>query len=212
MSDPNATPLSQHDPDLFKTTQPSISDTVTDLIQNKRPLAERSIVLVGVMGVGKSSIGRRLARHYKWPFLDADTEIETAAGCSVSEIFARYGEAAFRDGERKVLARILSGPRCILATGGGAILHAQTRALIKAQAISLWLYADLDIVVQRTSRRNTRPLLRTGNPRDILQRLLTERNPLYAEADLKVESKDQPIDETVQATIAALHQYAPTYL
>lgn len=177
-----------------------------------RPMAERSIVLVGVMGVGKSSIGRRLAKHYQWPFLDADSEIEAAAGCSVSDIFAQYGERAFRDGEQKVIARILSGPRCILATGGGAVTHPQTRDLIKSQSISLWLYADLDVVVERTSRRNTRPLLRTGNPREILKKLLTERDPFYAEADLKVESKDQPIEETVQATIDALHQFAPKLL
>lgn len=164
----------------------------------------RPIVLVGLMGAGKSCVGRRLAARMGLAFLDADTEFEAAAGCTISEYFARHGEAAFRDGERKVIVRLLEGPQCVVATGGGAFCDPATRARIKAGAVSLWLRADLDLLVKRTSGRDHRPLLKQGDPREILARLMTTRYPLYAEADVVVDTTDEPPDITVDQALAAL--------
>jgi shikimate kinase len=172
-----------------------------------RILPGKSIVLVGLMGAGKSSVGRRVASRLGLPFFDADHEIEEAAGCSISDLFARYGETAFRDGERRVMVRLLSGRRAVIATGGGAFIDPQTRGLIAEKALSLWLRADLDLLVKRTSGRDHRPLLRQGDPRQILAGLIETRYPIYAEADLVVDSEDQPTDITVQSVLRVLAQY-----
>jgi shikimate kinase len=167
----------------------------------------KTIVLVGLMGAGKSSIGRRLAQALALPFTDADTEIEAAAGVSVEEIFARDGEAVFRSGERRVIARLLDNPVQVLATGGGAFMDADTRALIRARAISIWLKADIDVLLARVSRRNNRPLLKNGDPRATLARLMEERYPVYAEADITVESVDGPPEATLARVMTALGEF-----
>ena len=157
------------------------------------------------MGAGKSSIGKRLAQRLHVPFLDADTEIENAAGCTIEEIFERHGETAFRDGERKVIARLLEEHQPhVLATGGGAYMDPETRANIKAHGISIWLRADVDVLVRRVKKRNNRPLLKKGDPREILERLIAIRYPVYAEADIAVESLDGPHDQVVDAILAKL--------
>jgi shikimate kinase len=166
----------------------------------------RTVTLVGMMGAGKSSVGRRLAARLGVPFRDADSEIETAAGCTISEIFDRYGEPAFRDGERRVIARLLNGSAHVLATGGGAFVDPQTRAAIKEKALSVWIKAPVEILLQRVKRRDNRPLLKTGDPRETLERLLQEREPLYAEADLTIESEDGPHAVAVDRIVAVLKQ------
>lgn len=167
-------------------------------------LAQRSIVLVGMMGAGKSSIGRRLAARLDLPFVDADHEIELAAGMSVSDIFAVHGEAGFRDGEARVIARLLDGPPIVLATGGGAFMRAETRARIKARGVSIWLKAEPDVILRRVKRRNTRPLLQTGDPAATIARLCDERYPVYAEADTTVMSRDVSHDKIVGECVEAL--------
>ena len=168
-------------------------------------LGPRSIVLVGMMGVGKSSVGRRLATRLAIPFVDADSEIEKAAGMSIADIFARHGEADFRSGEARVIARLLeSGPQ-VLATGGGAFMNPHIRAAIRAKGISIWLNADFDVLMRRISKRkNERPLLQTADPADTLRALLKEREPTYAQADLTVHSRDVSHDAVVAEIIAAL--------
>ncbi|HMB77402.1 MAG TPA: shikimate kinase [Kiloniellaceae bacterium] len=163
-----------------------------------------SIVLVGLMGVGKSCIGRNLASRLGLPFVDADAEIEIAAHCSISEIFDRHGEAYFRDGERRVISRLLDAPPQVLATGGGAYLSAATRAAIRARGVAVWLRGDLDLLVKRTARRDNRPLLKQGDPREILKRLIDERYPIYAKADITVDSVDGPPEVTLERVITAL--------
>lgn len=171
------------------------------------PRPDRSIVLVGLMGAGKTCIGKRLAERLGLDFVDADHEIEAAAGCSITDIFERHGEAEFRAGERRVIARLLKAPNQVLATGGGAFMNEETRQEIRDKAISIWLRADLDLLVRRTSRRNTRPLLKQGDPRAILKRLMDERYPVYAEADIVVDSMDGPPEATVDRVVAALQRY-----
>ena len=166
----------------------------------------RTIALVGMMGAGKSSIGRRLATRLKVPFRDADSEIEQAAGCTVAEIFAQYGETAFRDGERKVIDRLLAEPPHVLATGGGAFIDPETRARMKVSAVSVWIKAPVDVLLSRVQRKDDRPLLKTGDPREVLERLLNERAPIYAEADLAIESENGPHAETVERIVAALKE------
>jgi shikimate kinase len=168
-------------------------------------LGNRSIVLVGMMGVGKSSVGRRLAARLAIAFVDADAEIEKAAGMSIADIFARHGEDYFRRGEARVIARLLeSGPQ-VLATGGGAFMNPETRALIKAKGVSVWLHADVDVLLRRTGkRRNERPLLQTDDPAETLRRLLAEREPIYAQADLTVHSRDIAHDAVVSDVMTAL--------
>jgi shikimate kinase len=166
----------------------------------------RTIALIGMMGAGKSSVGRRLAARLNVPFRDADAEIEAAAGCTISEIFARYGETAFRDGERKVIARLLQEPPHILATGGGAFIDPETRASMKKCAVTIWITAPVDILLARVQRKDDRPLLKSGNTREILERLLKERTPIYAEADLTVDSENGPHADTVERIVAALKQ------
>jgi shikimate kinase len=170
----------------------------------REALGPRSIVLIGLMGAGKTAVGRRLANRLELPFIDADTEIEVAAGQSISEIFAEHGEAYFRQGERKVIARLLeSGPQ-VLATGGGAYMNADTRAAIKAHGISVWLKAELRVLSKRVGRRDNRPLLAGSDPETVMKKLMAERYPVYAEADVTVESCDVPHEVIVTAVIEAL--------
>ena len=157
---------------------------------------DRPIVLVGMMGAGKSTIGRRLARRFGVPFHDADQEIEKAANCSVEEIFQRFGEQHFRDGERRVIARLLAQGPQVLATGGGAFMDPETRALVNGAALSVWLRADLELLWRRVSRRGNRPLLKTEDPKATLESLIDRRYPVYAEADLIADCHDVPKDET----------------
>lgn len=164
----------------------------------------RPIVLIGMMGAGKSTVGRRLAARLNLPFFDADHEIETAAGMTVTDLFALHGEESFRRGEAQVIARLLSGAPMVVATGGGAVVTAETRDLIKEKAISVWLRADLDTIFKRASRRPTRPLLKTADPRATLARLMAEREAYYAQADLTVDSGVGPNERTVDAVVAAL--------
>ena len=165
---------------------------------------KRTVALIGMMGAGKSSVGRRLARRLGAPFRDADSEIEAAAGCTVSEIFARFGEAEFRDGERRVILRLLALPPLVLATGGGAILDSATRAGLAENAISVWLRAPIDLLVARVKRRDTRPLLKGDNAREKLERLLAEREPLYAQADIIIDAAEGPHAVAVNGIVAAL--------
>lgn len=165
---------------------------------------KRTVALVGMMGAGKSSVGRRLAHKLGVPFRDADSEIEAAAGCTVSEIFERFGEAAFRDGERRVIARLLSDPPHVLATGGGAFVDPETRTKIKEQAFSIWMRAPVELLVARVQRRDSRPLLRNGDPREILEKLLAQREPFYSQADLTLDSEDGPHSASVERIVAAL--------
>ena len=167
-------------------------------------LGRRSIVLVGMMGAGKSSIGRRLAGRLGIPFVDADVEIEKAADMSISEIFAAHGEAYFRAGESRVILRLLEAGPQVLATGGGAFMNPETRAAIRAKGISVWLRATLEVLSRRIKRRGDRPLLKDADPIETLRRLIDERYPTYAEADITVESRDVPHDSIVEEIIAGL--------
>lgn len=169
-------------------------------------LGSKSIVLVGLMGAGKTSVGRKLAKALELPFTDADEEVVKAAGCSIEDIFKLYGEAAFRDGEERVIQRLLENGPQVLATGGGAFMNPQTRQRIKAHGVSVWLRADLDVLVRRTSRRGGRPLLKTADPRGTLDRLMKERYPVYAETDVAVDTSDEPHDLTVRRILTALQQ------
>jgi shikimate kinase len=171
------------------------------------PLRHRTIALVGLMGVGKSSVGRRLANALELPFRDADAEVEQAAGRSISDIFAELGEAAFREGERRVIARLLDQPPHVLATGGGAFMNEQTRALIKSRAISVWLRADLDVLARRVARKDTRPLLAGKDPLAVLQAQAEARYPAYAQADVIVETGDAAHHVTVEQVIKALQAF-----
>lgn len=167
----------------------------------------RTVALVGLMGAGKSAIGKRLALRLGLPFVDADDEIERAAGCTISEFFERFGEAEFRNGERRVIQRLLEGPPHVLSTGGGAYMDAETRALLRGHAITVWLRADLDVLYDRVRKRTHRPLLRQGDPKAILSRLMNERYPIYGEADVIVESTAQPADTTTAQVLEALRQH-----
>jgi len=166
-----------------------------------------TIVLVGMMGAGKTAIGRRLAKRLDLKFIDADDEIEIAAGCSIEDIFKEHGETAFRDGEHRVIERLLQQPTHVLATGGGAFMDPRTRASIKQCGISVWLRADTEVLWQRVSRRGHRPMLKTDDPRATLSALIDQRYPIYAEADVTVESRDGPPEETVDRVLDALWQY-----
>ncbi|HEX8445736.1 MAG TPA: shikimate kinase [Sphingomonas sp.] len=170
-------------------------------------MTDRTIVLVGLMGVGKTTIGRRLAARMRLPFVDTDREIERAAGLTIPEIFERFGEAHFRDGERRVIQRLLQGRRAVLATGGGAFMDEQTRALILARATAIWLDADLDVLAERVSRRHgTRPLLAGNDPRAVLEKLAQARNPIYALAPVHVRSEPLPHEATVTAILKAMRR------
>ena len=193
MTEPDPTP------DAAPAAAPIVSDDLA-------PLRARTIVLVGLMGVGKSSVGRRLAHVLGLPFRDADNEVEAAAGRSISEIFAELGEPAFRDGERRVIARLLDEPPHVLATGGGAFVNAETRALINEKAVSVWLKADVELLARRVSRKDNRPLVRGKDPVKVLTELAAARYPAYAEAQVHVETGDTPHMVAVEAILTALRQ------
>ncbi|WP_414472940.1 shikimate kinase [Microvirga sp. M2] len=169
-----------------------------------RQLGARSIVLVGLMGAGKSTVGRRLAQMLKLPFRDADHEIEAAAGMTIPDIFAIHGEEHFRDGERRVIARLLQEGPMVLATGGGAFMNEETRRNVAEHGISVWLKADLDILMRRVRKRDTRPLLRNPDPEGTMRRLMELRHPVYALADLTIDSHEAPHDRVVADIIKAL--------
>ena len=168
---------------------------------------DKPVVLIGLMGAGKSTVGRRLAGLMGRDFIDADDAIEDAAQRSISEIFAEFGEAYFRDGERRVIARLMEESNGVIATGGGAFVDPETRALILEKGIAVWIDCDIETLVERTSRRNHRPLLKTGDPREILTRLLNERGPLYAEAQVRVKSDEGPHADTAHAILRAIEDY-----
>lgn len=197
MTEPDQTP------DTAPEAAPEAAPTVAD---DLAPLRAKTIVLVGLMGVGKSSVGRRLANVLGLPFRDADNEVEAAAGRSISEIFAELGEPAFRDGERRVIARLLDEPPHVLATGGGAFVNAETRALINEKAVSVWLKADVELLARRVSRKDNRPLVRGKDPVKVLTELAQARYPAYAEAQVHVETGDTPHMVAVEAILTALRQ------
>lgn len=171
-------------------------------------LGQRALVLVGMMGSGKSSVGRRLANRLGLSFVDADTEIETAAGMSIPEIFAQRGEAEFRDGERRVISRILATqPALVLATGGGAFMNAETRQRVKDLAISIWLKAEPDVLMRRVRKRSNRPLLQTADPEATLRSMLAQREPVYALADITIQSRDVPHEAVVDDIVEALERH-----
>src|SRR5215211_3416199 len=168
-------------------------------------LGARSVVLVGMMGAGKSTIGRRLSARLRLPFLDADAEIEAAAGMSVSDIFETHGEPHFRDGEARVIARLLDSGPAVIATGGGAFMREETRNRIRDKAVSIWLKADAEVIMRRVRRRADRPLLHTPDPEGTVDRLLGEREPVYQNADITIWSRDVPHEKIVDECIEALH-------
>ncbi|MES2002211.1 MAG: shikimate kinase [Pseudomonadota bacterium] len=168
---------------------------------------DRPIVLVGLMGVGKSTVGRRLAKRLDLSFVDSDSAIEDASGFSAAEVFERFGEADFRDGERRLVARLVSGEVRVIATGGGAFVDPRTRELLNRHSITVWLDAPIDVLAERTARRNTRPLLRNDNPKGTLERLSEERRPSYAEAHIHVRSGQGAHRDVVDSIIAALDDY-----
>lgn len=168
-------------------------------------LGARSVVLVGMMGAGKSTIGRRLAARLRLPFVDADNEIEAAAGMPIPEIFELHGEPHFRDGEARVISRLLDGGSGVIATGGGAVMRDETRERIRRQAVSIWLKADAEVIMRRVKRRADRPLLKTADPAATIERLIGEREPFYQQADLTIASRDVPHDKIVDECVDALH-------
>jgi len=172
-------------------------------------LGGRSVVLVGIMGAGKSSVGRRLAQRLGMDFVDADDEIEAAAKLTIAEIFESFGEAYFRDGERRVIARLLAEGPHVLATGGGAYMNAETREAIGRNGVSVWLKADFDVVMNRVRRRSHRPLLQKADPEGVMRELIATRYPLYALADLTVQSRDVPHETIVEEVLAALDAMLP---
>lgn len=171
----------------------------------------QTVVLVGMMGAGKTTVGRRLSPRLGLPFLDADQEIEKAAGMHVSDLFKLHGEKSFREGEARVIKRILEGAPHVLATGGGAVTNEQSRALIKSHAVSVWIKADTDTIVRRATRRDTRPLLQQGDPRATIERLLDERRAFYAAADLHIESQPGPHANTVDLIVEKLMDHFDTH-
>lgn len=183
----------------------SISHEELDAVLHR---LDRPVVLVGMMGVGKSSVGKRLAAVLRCPFVDADDEIEKSAQMTIPEIFAAYGEDHFRDGERRVIARLIEdGGRKVIATGGGAFCNAETRTMILARTISVWLDSDVDTLVERTSRKDNRPLLQNGDPREILARLRNERRPFYEQAQVHVISANGPHSRTVNKVLKGIAQW-----
>ena len=170
-------------------------------------ITRRTIALVGLMGVGKSSVGRRLATTLRMPFVDADAEIEAAAGRSISDIFAEMGEVEFRAGEHRVIKRIVEGPPTVLATGGGAFIHEGTRKLLQDSAVTVWLQAELEVLAERATRRDTRPLLRGKDPKEVLSRLAEVRYPIYAEADVHVMTGEGAHREAVRAVTVAIRDF-----
>lgn len=176
-------------------------------MQKLAEMLDRPIVLVGLMGAGKSTVGRRLAKRLGLPFVDSDAEIEEAAGTSAAELFERYGERDFRDGERRLVARLVDGTIRVIATGGGAFVDPRTRELLNQRAITVWLDAPVEVLAERTGRRDTRPLLRRGNRADTLARLAEQRQPLYAEAQIHITSGNGAHGEVVDRIVDAIRDY-----
>jgi shikimate kinase len=187
-----------------ETATPAIASTSQEA-EIAAALGMRSVVLVGMMGAGKSTIGRRLSARLRLPFLDADSEIEAAAGMSIQDIFEAHGEPHFRDGEARVIARLLDGGPAVIATGGGAFMREDTRNRIRDKAVSIWLKADADIIMKRVKRRADRPLLQTADPAGTVERLIGEREPIYSHADITIWSRDVPHEKIVDECIDALH-------
>lgn len=203
-SDATDTP-SSHQPDSASNDTKSEADPLAASVA--AALGNKSLVLVGLMGAGKTTIGRRLANRLDLPFVDADAEIEKAAGTSIADIFKDFGENHFRDGEQRVIARLLdTGPQ-VLATGGGAFVNEKTRAAIKEKGISIWLKADLDVLMKRVSRRSHRPLLQNDDPEAVMKRLIDERYPIYALSALAIDSKEGPHEAVVDEIICALAEH-----
>lgn len=186
------------------------SDVDIDRLRTR--LGDRSVVLVGMMGCGKTSVGRPLAARLKLPFVDADHEIEVAANMAISEIFTQHGEDYFRAGEQRVIARLLRQGAQVLATGGGAFMNAETRSAVKAQAVSVWLKADFETLFERVSRKPTRPLLQGPDPQGTLRRLLREREPVYATADMVIDSRNVPHEQVVTEIVEVLDRFLPAGL
>lgn len=186
---------------MSKTESPARSSRAKALVER---LGKKPLVLVGMMGAGKTTVGRRIAARLGRRFLDSDEEIEKAAQMTIPEIFAQRGEPEFRAGETRVIARLLKETDIVLATGGGAFVNLDTRALVKSDAVSVWLKADLDVLFERVSRRSNRPLLKTADPKGTLEKLIGERYPIYAEADVTVLSRDVPQDAVAADVITAL--------
>jgi shikimate kinase len=171
---------------------------------------KKTVALVGMMGAGKTSLGRRLAAKLDVPFRDADHEIEVAAGLSVAEIFGKFGEPYFRDGERRVIARLLAGPPHVLATGGGAFMDASTRAAMKEKSLTIWLKAPIPVLLARVKKRDTRPLLRGGDPKETIEKLLAVREPFYALADITLECRDESHQVPLEQILAMLEEHGLT--
>lgn len=186
---------------MSKTETPARSARTKTLVDR---LGGRPLVLVGMMGAGKTTVGRRLAARLGRRFIDSDEEIEKAAQMTIPEIFAQHGEPEFRAGETRVISRLLKETDIVLATGGGAFVNLDTRALVKSDAVSVWLKAELDVLFERVSRRSNRPLLKTADPKGTLEKLIEDRYPIYAEADIAVLSRDVPQDSVAADVIAAL--------
>lgn len=184
--------------------EPTLSASEIEALSRR---IDRPVVLIGMMGVGKSSVGRKLATLLHLPFVDADEEIEAAAQMSIPEIFETYGEPFFRDGERRVIARLMDGERKIIATGGGAFCNAVTRELILTRGIAIWLDSEIDILLERVLRKDNRPLLQQGDPRTILTRLREERSPIYAAAPIHVNSNGGPLHRTVMKLLKGLNEW-----
>lgn len=183
-------------------------NAIVNPLDPENPLPARTFVIVGMPGSGKSTIARRLAARLGLPFADSDSEVEKAAGMKVEEIFERLGEPAFRQGERQVIARMMKGPPHVLATGGGAYMDESSRAVIREYGVSIWLRADIEVLLERTSRRDNRPLLKRGNPGDVLRQLLAAREPVYALADVVVASDKRPVKDMVDRVLEALDDFA----
>lgn len=179
-------------------------NAIPNPINHETSLPAKTLVIVGMPGAGKSTIGKRLAARLSLPFIDADNEIEKAAGMSIPEIFASLGEPSFREGERRVIARILDGAPCVLATGGGAFMDENTRTKVKERGISIWLDVSIDTLAERTARNNNRPLIQNKDPKASLIPLFEKRGPIYALADVRVSSDDGPADENVERALKAL--------
>ncbi len=182
------------------------------LYQLPEPLQDKFIVMIGLMGAGKSNLGRRLATAMGMPFIDTDNEIETAAGCTIDEIFEQFGEREFRAGERRVIARLLRGEPAVVATGGGAFMDKETRKRVKKKAISIWLRADVELLHRRTSRRDHRPLLKKGDPKKILKDLIDARYPIYAEADIAFDVSDEPAPDSAKRVLAKLIEHCESLI
>ena len=205
-------PLQQRPCKMNQRASEHSKDRDRQLSEIRQSLGKRSIVLIGLMGAGKTAVGRRLAGWLDLPFTDADSEIEEAAGQTIKEIFAEHGETYFRTGERKVIARLLENGPQVLATGGGAYMDPETRKAIKTSGTSIWLKASLRVLLKRVGRRDTRPLLSVDNPEVVMKKLMAERSPIYAEADITVESRDVPHDVIVGAIADALSAQLGCYV